>query len=393
MRFAAAASLVNRVDQDLPELCRRAESQLDGRHVDLAAVFFTSHFEDEAPTLVGRLVRQYPSAVLVGCSAEGVIGADAEHERVPAVALMLASLPGVKLAPLRAETDRFANIDDVREWLQSLGAKAADRPTFFFFGDPFTVPINPVLSLFNEEFPRRPVLGGMVSGCEAPGQSVLVLDDQVYRNGAVGMVMSGPLDVRVVVSQGCRPIGERLVITKAKTNVILELGGKPALARLREILNNLPIDDARLAQESLFVGLATDEHKGEFKRGDFVIRHLLGIDPNTGAMAITDEVRVGASIQFHVRDQASADEDLREMLQVMPPAPPPAGALLFSCNGRGTRMWDAPNHDVSVFHEICGPVPVTGFFAAGELGPIGGKNFIHGHTVSIALFHPSVRES
>jgi small ligand-binding sensory domain FIST len=52
-------------------------------------------------------------------------------------------------------------------------------------------------------------------------------------------------------------------------------------------------------------------------------------------------------------------------------------------------MWPEPNHDVSVLQQICGgKVPVAGFFAAGELGPVGDSNFIHGHTASIALFRP-----
>ncbi len=389
MIFASAAAPTTDIDRTIGRLCDEAEQRLAAAQVDLVTVFFTSHFEEEAGPLVRTLVRRYPSAMLVGCSAEGVLGAEAEHERTPAVAIMLAHLPGVRLLGVRGDADRFDSREAAAAWIDTLAGPGAEPPIFFLFGDPFTVPVGPVLELIDRQFPERPVFGGMVSGCDGPGQAVLVLDDQIHRDGIVGVVMRGPIEARAIVSQGCRPIGERFVITRCQSNVIQELGGKPAVRQLHAVLQGLSGEEAALARQSLFIGRAIDERRERFRRGDFLIRHLVGVDPGAGAVVVGDQMRVGASIQFHVRDHVSADEDLREMLAAGRDDLPPAGAFLFSCNGRGTRMWSQPNHDVSVLHEVYGPIPVAGFFAAGELGPVGGRNFIHGHTASIALLRPT----
>lgn len=388
MQFGSASAAIGHLEEGLVGLCQHADEQLRGSRPDLVLVFFTSHFEDDADHIVRTLVRRYPSAMLVGCSGEGVIGEAKELEREPAMALMLGHLPGVTIKSFRVDADNMGDATAPQQWVRRIGVDPALVPAFIALGDPFSVPVNHVLGAFNAVYPGRPVFGGMCSGCDAPRQAVLVLDDVVHRQGLVGVALSGPIDITPVVSQGCRPVGRHLVITACDRHVIRELGGKPAIQRLQETLQGLSGEDSRLAREAIFVGRVINEYQEQFGRGDFLIRNLMGYDPATGAIAVTDELRVGSTIQFHVRDQASADEDLRQLLASHGGAEAPAGALLFSCNGRGTRMWTEPHHDVSVVHEVCGPVPVAGFFAAGELGPIGGRNFIHGHTASLALFRP-----
>lgn len=388
MIFGSASAALPDLDEAVATICGEVERQLKDARPNLVLTFFSSHFEDEADRLVKSLSRRFPGSLLLGCSAEGVIGTDAEHERVPAVSLLAAHLPGVQLHPFRAGPDDLAHPQEAHAWIGQLASVGDGAPSFLLLADPFSVPINALIKLFNTTFPGRPVLGGMVSGCEEPEQAVLIQGDHIYRDGAVGVRISGDLEIRTVVSQGCRPLGERYVITKGQNNVIQQLGGKPALQQLRDLLRQLSGDELVMAEQSLFVGIAIDEHKNTFRRGDYVIRHLLAGDPNSGAIMVGDEIRVGTSVQFHVRDHRSADEDLRELLASARSETAPAGALLFTCNGRGTRMWPEPGHDVSVLRELCGSVPVGGFFAAGELGPLEGKNFIHGHTASIGLFYP-----
>lgn len=393
MKFGSACARVEDLGRTVTEVCDKAHAQLDGAEPDLVLVFITSHFEDESPALALRLTQRFPSAVVVGCSAEGVLGPQGELERVPSVSVLLARLPGARLTPFRADAEVLTGPEGAHAWIDSLRPPPSEpEPTFLLLADPFSVPINSVLKLFNQSFRGRPVLGGMVSGCEGPEQAVLILNGEVYRNGAIGIRITGGVDVRTVVSQGCRPLGSRFVITKGQRNVIQQLGGKPALVQLRTLLGQLSGDDLVLAEQSLFVGIAIDERKDQFKRGDYVIRHLLAGDPNSGALMVGDEIRVGTSVQFHVRDHHSADEDLRTLLASTGRSDAPAGALMFTCNGRGTRMWREPNHDVSALNDVCGPVPLAGFFAAGELGPVEGKNFIHGHTASIGLFYASRSE-
>jgi small ligand-binding sensory domain FIST len=228
----------------------------------------------------------------------------------------------------------------------------------------------------------------MASGIPGAGQCRLLHAGGVADQGAVGLLLQGPIGLRSIVSQGCRPIGRHMIITRAEDNIIFELGGRPPLEQLKELWQTLTPEEQGLFQQGLHVGRVISEYRGDFQRGDFLVRNVLGLDRATGALAITDRVRVGQTVQFHVRDAQTADEDLHALLQLDLNAHDkrPAGALVFSCNGRGTRLFPEPHHDARTIHQEAGAIPLAGFFAQGELGPIGGQNFIHGFTASVALF-------
>jgi small ligand-binding sensory domain FIST len=220
----------------------------------------------------------------------------------------------------------------------------------------------------------------------------LLLGANTFAEGAVALHVSGPVRLQTVVSQGCRPIGRPFVVTKAERNIIYELGGKPALVQLREIFDTLPTSEQRLVQRALHVGRVVSEYQERFEQGDFLVRNVVGIDANSGAIAIGDYLRPGQTVQFHIRDEEAADAELKQLMvdAKSKGGGSPAGALLFTCNGRGTRMFSQPNHDADAIAHAFGPIPLAGFFAQGELGPIGQHNFIHGFTASIGLFYPDV---
>jgi small ligand-binding sensory domain FIST len=246
-----------------------------------------------------------------------------------------------------------------------------------------------MLARLEDDQPGIPVLGGVASGGAGPGDNRVFLDDRSYESGAVAVLLHGGVRIRSVVSQGCRPIGRRFVITKAERQVIAELGGKPALAQLNEVYAELSPEEQQLVQQGLHVGRVLNEQQEDFGRGDFLVRNCLGADRASGAIAIGDYVRIGQTVQFHVRDAVTADEDLRDLLAAARhEAGEAAAALLFTCNGRGTRLFDQPDHDARALETACGDIPVAGFFAQGEIGPIGGRNFVHGFTASLALFVP-----
>jgi small ligand-binding sensory domain FIST len=253
-------------------------------------------------------------------------------------------------------------------------------------GEPYSFPADWLLERLNEDRPGVPVLGGMASGGHAPGENRIIFNRQAPRQGAVGVMIHGPVRIRAVVSQGCRPSGRHYVITRAEQNIIQELGGRPPLAALEELFASLPPADQLLARQGLHVGRVINEYQDHFDRGDFLVRNCLGADRDTGALAIGDYVRAGQTVQFHVRDAATADEDLRALLAQAKHDGDAQAALLFTCNGRGRRLFDRPDHDAGLLAELLGAVPVAGFFAQGEMGPIGGKNFLHGFTASAALF-------
>jgi small ligand-binding sensory domain FIST len=253
--------------------------------------------------------------------------------------------------------------------------------------DPFSTPVDEVLAVLADRCPGSAAIGGLAGGGHDSGENRLILNDEVYDGGLVGVALSGRIAVRMVVSQGCRPIGEPYVVTKAEQNVIHELGGVPALERLQTLFESLGSDERRIAQRALHLGIVIDEHRDRFERGDFLVRNLIGADRGSGSVAIGDQVQEGQTVQFHVRDAQSASEDLNLLLAADRSIHrAPLGALLFSCCGRGRGLFGRPHHDITAVREREGDVPIAGFFAQGEIGPVGGGNFLHGYTASLALF-------
>ncbi len=353
-----------------------AGARLDGADASLALVIASQDHAPWAGSVLEAVRRTARPERVVGCVAEMVVEGDREVESGPAVAVWLASLP---------EPVETFHMEFVRTTEGGVlgGHRFGERPgSCLLIGDPYSFPTDLLLEHLNERFPGTVVMGGMASGGTRPGETRLFLDDRVVDSGAVGASLSG-IRIRALVSQGCRPVGEVYTVTRAEGNVVHELGGMSPLQRLQELVDTLVPRDRELLAGGLHVGRVIDEYKTDPGRGDFLVRGVMGVDPQSGAMAVGDRVEVGESIQFHVRDEATADEDLRTLLEQQ--AEPATGALLFTCNGRGSRLFSMPDHDASLVSEKLGGVPLAGFNCAGEIGPVGGKNFLHGFTASIAL--------
>jgi small ligand-binding sensory domain FIST len=356
---------------------------------DLALAFFSSDHVPEAAAIAAELRQGLRPRLLLGCVGESVIGNDQEIEGRLALSLWTAKWAG----PIEAESfhlrlERTSEGFSLLGWPDGIVGADPATSAMLVLGDPFSFPADFFLAQVNEDYKGLRVIGGMASGVAERGDCRLLRDDEVLTEGAVGVLLSGPLGLRPIVSQGCRPIGRPLVITRATDDTIFELGGRPPLELLQELWQSLSPQDQQLFQRGLHIGRVISEFQGEFRRGDFLVRNLRHLDRQTGALVITDRVRVGQTVQFHVRDAATADEDLHALLQRDLGAHPrrPAGALVFSCNGRGSRMFSEEHHDARAVRGETGPIPLAGFFAAGELGPVGGQNFIHGFTASVALF-------
>lgn len=394
-KFASALSTRPELPAATAEACRIALEGFGGDGPADLAIFFVSPHYGDALAGLGAQIKQRTGAVLVaGCTGESIVGGAREVEEEPALALWLARLPGVDLVPMHLELEQTPEGGTIVGWSDRLPPRWPADSGMLMLGEPFSFPADLLLERLNEDQPGVPVMGGMASGGWTAGQNRLFLDDQMFASGAVAIWLHGAIRLRSIVSQGCRPIGRHFVVTKAERNVIFELSGQPALKQLAEIFQTLSPEEQQLARNGLHVGRVINEYQDEFRRGDFLVRNVLGVDSSTGAIAIGDFVRAGQTVQFHLRDAASADEDLRELLSEAAPsddatagaAAGSRGALLFTCNGRGTRMFDTPHHDAGALQSALGDVPVAGFFAQGEAGPVGGKNFLHGFTASVALF-------
>jgi small ligand-binding sensory domain FIST len=338
---------------------------------DLVMLFVTPHHGGGLEDLGGAVRSILRPRVLLGCAAVSVLGNGFEVEAGPGVVLWGAKV-GAPLIPLR--------LDALQGWPERV---AFDPSALLLLADPFSFPAERFFNEVASMYPGVPILGGNASAAHGPGGNRLLLDDQVVTSGAVGVLMGSGIDMRAVVSQGCRPIGRPFTVTKAEHNVVFELGGAAAFTRLSEIAGSLSDEDRTLLQSGVFLGVVIDEHKFDYRRGDFLVRNLLRADRDTGALVVGDIVPVGATAQFHLRDARTADEDLRELLSEQVGGA--GGALVFTCNGRGARFFDAPHHDANLVAELLGDPASAGFFAAGEFGPIGTRNFVHGHTASMAL--------
>jgi small ligand-binding sensory domain FIST len=384
LQFASALSRNTDTEAATRDVADAIRQQIGQHPVDLAFVFFSAHHSAQATVISTMLKEALRAEVCVGCSGEGVIGGPEELETAPALTLWVARLPHVHVTPLRL------SFSDVQDQIQITGwpeTTVADS-TFILVADPFTTPVQDVLSMMAERYPQAKAIGGLAGGGHDAGANRLLLNNEVFGDGLVGVQLIGPVSVRTVISQGCRPIGDRFVVTKAEQNLIYELGGQPALQRLQEVFESLENTRRRDAHLALHLGIVIDEHRNQFERGDFLVRNLIGADQQTGAIAIGDVVQEGQTVQFQLRDGVSASEDLQILLAKDRTVhrTPPLGALLFSCCGRGQGLFGRPHHDTGVVHERFGHIPVAGFFAQGEIGPVGGRNFLHGYTASVALF-------
>lgn len=388
MRCAVALSTDDQAVAAAEQVCADVLKALNGSRPDLAMVFVSIHDVDVIEAIVQTIHDRVAPGLLLGCTAEGVIGGDQEIERQPAVSLWAAHLPGVHLAPFHLTFHEAANGFGLSGWPETMPV-ADTQPAFLLLAEPHTTPGHALLNFLNQQCPAAPAVGGMASGGMDAGENRVILNHDVFEGGVVGVALTGAVKVLTVVSQGCRPIGDRFIVTKAERNLVQELSGRPALTCLQEVFGSLSPEDQRLARQALHLGCAMNEYQERFGRGDFLIKNLVGVDSETGAIALADIVQEGQTVQFHIRDAKTASEDLHQLLKSRQDAlgtHPAGGALLFSCNGRGQRLFQTPHHDVGTVRAELGQIPVAGFFAQGEIGPIGGTNFLHGFTASIALF-------
>jgi small ligand-binding sensory domain FIST len=380
-RVGAGLSAAPEAAEAASEAAREARAALAHAPVDLAFLFVSAEHFAVADEALAAVERELAPAHLVGCVAQGVVARDRELESGPGAAVWAASLP-------EAEIETFHSV--------AIGADHGVTVTGFpeldgadlvaLLVDPFTFPAAGFLSRLNQEEDGAPLVGGLAAGSGEPDTQALFVDGEVVYDGAVGAVVRGA-PVRTVVSQGCAPVGRDAVITNAEDNVVFELAGEPALERLKGDLARLtPEQQQSAAQGGVLAGLVIDENRSDYRRGDYLMRGLIGLDEETGALAIGEPVRIGQTLRFHVRDAAAADEDLRENLAAAVDGDRVAGALLFTCNGRGRNMFSTPDHDARAVGELLGDDALAGFFCAGEIGPVGGKPFLHGFTATLAVF-------
>lgn len=390
MKWSSALSHERSPKFAVAEALERVDADLGGAPADLVLLFAYPSQTDQYQLVVEAVTERYPSAVLVGCSAAGVVGGGEEVEHEPALALTAATLPGVHAKAFHLLPNEIEVLGaEPLLWRRRFDVVPIDQPQFLLFPDPFTCDANDLVRALDEAYPGSPKVGGLASGGTAPGENRLFADEEVHSAGAVGVVLTGNIVMDTIVAQGCRPIGDPLFVTWAEDNVLCQLEGRRATEVLSELYDSLSSADKQLFRQSLHLGIVMQEGAQEYRHGDFLIRNVIGMDPESGVLAVGDRLNNGQVVQFHVRDAQTSAADLETMLgrcREHLGDETPAAALLFSCLGRGERLYGVAHHDSNMIAANLGCVPIGGFFCNGEIGPVGGHSFLHGYTSSIAVF-------
>lgn len=374
----------------IAEALESIEADLDGIDADLVLLFVYPSQTDQYQLVIEAIAERYPTAALVGCSAAGVVGGGEEVEHEPALGLTAAILPGVDAEIFHLLPNEMEVLgDEPALWRRRFGVLPRERPQFVLFPDPFTCDADVLVRALDAAYPDSPKIGGLASGGTAPGENRLFAADEIHSAGAVGVMLSGNIIMDTIVAQGCRPIGDPLFVTWAEDNLLCQLEGRRATEVLSELYESLPSGDQELFRSSLHIGVVMQEGAEEYRHGDFLIRNVIGMDPDSGVLAVGERLNNGQVVQFHVRDAKTSAKDLESMLHRCRDQlgdSDPQAALLFSCLGRGEQLYGVAHHDSNMIADNLGRMPIGGFFCNGEIGPVGGRSFLHGYTSSIAVF-------
>lgn len=370
------------------EVADMLSDRLTGSAADLLLVFGSYHHRAGLAAASRFVASALGTKHVLGSTAESVIADGEEREGRAGLCALALTMPGASLHSFHiAPGEQDLPLADRDAMRQRIGWRE-DTRAIIALADPFTTPPDVLAKVAGCGLGDNavPISGGFASGASQPGQNALVHGADSATHGLVGMTISGEIEIDFVVSQGCRPIGPPLVVTRSDQNIILEVAGRNVLEVIHQLAENLSERERELLSKGLLIGVVIDEYRERFGRSDFLIRNVVGIDRKRNAIAVNDFLRPGQTVQFHVRDATTADEDLHLLLDAQQLKERPFGGLLFTCNGRGSRLFETPNHDAAALRQRLGDLPLAGFFAAGEIGPIGGRSFVHGHTASVALF-------
>jgi small ligand-binding sensory domain FIST len=376
-----------RLDQAVDAACRDVRRQLDDRPPHLVLVFVSSEYGDAQEQVPRLIAAGLQPGLILGCTAGGLVGGGRELEDHAGLSMVAAFLPGVDLSAFHLDGNAVPGASQGLE--RALGVQREPAPQFILLPDPFTFDTEVFLRRLDATYPGSRKVGGLASGGRRPGDNFLFLGDQVFRAGAVGVAMTGNVLLDTIVAQGCRPIGEPMFVTRCDRNILVRVDGEKPLEVLRELHERLEPRDQELVRHSLFLGIVMDPRRQEYHQGDFLIRNLAGVDPESGVMAVGSLLEESSVVQFHLRDARTSGEDLEAHLRRYRDEPrntQPQGALLFSCLGRGVHLYGSADHDSRAFREHVGEIPLGGFFCNGEIGPVQDQTFLHGYTSAFGLF-------
>lgn len=390
MRWASAADTDRNLTAAVERTCEAIFLGLGRVEPDLLMVFVSPMYAASFHMLPDLLAREFDKTFVFGCGAQGVIGGGREIEDLPALSLTGALLPGVKLHGTHLETSQLPPIYAERSmWEDALRVTASQQPSFLVLADPDGFDTETLLRGLDRIYPLAPKIGGLASGAASRiGTSALFLGNRLYDSGCILLTFTGDIEIDSIVAQGCRPVGDPMFVTVAHENLIRELDGRNAREALAGVFARLEPLDRKLFEESLFLGLAMRPGDSRYLPGDFLIRNILGLDPQSGALWINAHIATNSVVQFHLRDAATSAHDLERNLAAYRAShnvDTDAGVLLFSCAERGVNLYGHSDHDSNAFRRLVADLPIGGFFCNGEIGPVQHSTYLHGFTSAFAV--------
>jgi len=390
MRWASAVDTDNSLTAAVEHAAEKIFNGLGKQEPDLLTVFVSGQHAPYFNQLSGLLRREFDSAFIFGCCATGVIGGGREVEDRPGLALTGAVMPGVRMQGIHLDAAQVPPVyAEQHVWEDAMHMTASQQPSFLVLSDPYSFETETLVRGLDRAYPSTAKVGGLASGARQAGASALYLGSHMYRSGAIALALTGNIRVDAVVAQGCRPIGDPMFVTAAHENLIRELDGNVPRDALATLFEQLPPSDREIFSQSLFLGLAMRSDAEQYVPGDFLIRNILGMDPQTGALWVNAHVPANSVVQFHLRDASTSAYDLERALthyRASSVSATSSGALLFSCAGRGMGLYGQTDHDSNAFRRLVADVPIGGFFCDGEIGPVQNSTYLHGYTSAFAVF-------
>lgn len=386
MLFASSVSTLPDLRDAVSEAAESVRDRLGGTP-DLVIAFTTPHHQDLYERLPGLVARELGGPPVIGGSGGGVLAGGHEVERTPGLALLAGRLPDVRVLPFYLPWSTIPDADEPEAWYERLDIGPHEVPQLVLLPDPYTSDALGLVEGLDRAWPGAPKIGGLISGGQQPGHNALFGGGELHRHGLAGVALLGDVRMDTVVAQGCRPVGPPLFATRTTGNVIHELDGRPPSETIEEVWRSLGPVDRALLRTSVTLGITMRDQQEQYGRGDFLIRNILGLDQETGALVVGATVQRNQVVQLHVRDASTSAADLDALLasSTAEDDSEVAAALVFACLGRGERLYGVPDHDSSAVIRHLGDVPMAGFFCNGEIGPVQHRTYLHGYTSSIGI--------
>jgi len=370
------------------EAARQIEERLEGQRPDWCVVYTTGEHNDNLEALLSTLTEALGTPYIVGCSASGILCSEWEQEGGPGLGVLAVCSDQIRATPFLFRDEGDQGVTAAARMGQRLLQSRESDDLLLAWPDPFYVRPDRLLQGLDAVLGSVPVVGGAASSNSEDKKTVQFCGTEAASAAVSGLRLSGGFQRSIGVTQGCRPLGEPMRVTHCHENLILELDGRPALELLRERAPKGLLDNQPSAFEFLFVAKLPDAESARIERGEYLVRNIVEVDPDTGVIHIADSIDEGQSIVFALREPAAAEQDLRRVLAEI--APRNGGqnyrfGLYFNCLARGRSLYRKDGVDSALLREALPGVPILGFFSNAEIGPLRGQNRLFTYTGVLLL--------